>query len=187
VVVDSPAQLFGLTAAAALSGRVILLQKQMSKCRHCGEEIHFKHIDGKCVPLHPSGFCEKRFFSERDRKSARQTSCPMCKARVWYVEHNGGKVYFDELGDPWPKHSCMYTQTGQTHFSEAGSKPKLIPAVFKTYKVFDSRNAFVCETDDLGVAIDAARSLKKGVLSVRQPDGQYHDAKWWFLSRRSKK
>lgn len=153
-----------------------LLQKQMSKCRHCGEEIHFRHIDGKCVPIHPSGFCEKRIFSESDRKSARQTSCPMCKKEVWFVEHNGGKVYFDELGDPWPKHGCMDTQTGQTHFSEKGSNPELIAALSKRYRVFDVRNVFVCATDDLTAAIDAAQK-NIGVVSVRQPDGRYYDAK----------
>jgi hypothetical protein len=26
---------------------------------------------------------------------------------VYYVEHNGGSVWFNELGPPWPKHPCF--------------------------------------------------------------------------------
>ncbi len=34
--------------------------------------------------------------------------CPVCGEPVFYYEsENGGKVWFDELGPPWPKHSCM--------------------------------------------------------------------------------
>ncbi|TOQ66868.1 hypothetical protein CGG91_01580, partial [Vibrio parahaemolyticus] len=33
--------------------------------------------------------------------------CPVCGALVFYYEHtNGSKVYFEELGPPWPKHPC---------------------------------------------------------------------------------
>ena len=34
--------------------------------------------------------------------------CPVCGATVFfYAAPNGGRVYFDELGPPWPKHPCM--------------------------------------------------------------------------------
>lgn len=35
------------------------------------------------------------------------TKCPQCRAPVYFVRHNGGSVWFDELGIPWPKHGCM--------------------------------------------------------------------------------
>ena len=35
------------------------------------------------------------------------TSCPVCGAAVFFVRHNGGSVWFDELGKPWPKHLCF--------------------------------------------------------------------------------
>lgn len=35
------------------------------------------------------------------------TSCPICGAEVFFVRHNGGSVWFDELGSPWPKHACF--------------------------------------------------------------------------------
>jgi hypothetical protein len=37
----------------------------------------------------------------------RSTSCPVCGDIVYFVRHNGGSVWFDELGWPWPIHSCM--------------------------------------------------------------------------------
>lgn len=34
-------------------------------------------------------------------------SCPECGARVFFYQSPyGGRVYFDELGPPWPKHPC---------------------------------------------------------------------------------
>ena len=35
------------------------------------------------------------------------THCPICGEQVYFVQYNGGKVWFDELGTPWPKHSCF--------------------------------------------------------------------------------
>lgn len=33
--------------------------------------------------------------------------CPVCGAEVFfYASENGGRVFFDELGPPWPKHPC---------------------------------------------------------------------------------
>jgi len=33
--------------------------------------------------------------------------CPVCGASVYfYKSENGGRVFFDDLGPPWPKHSC---------------------------------------------------------------------------------
>lgn len=34
-------------------------------------------------------------------------SCPVCGQGVYFCQtENGGRVYFDELGPPWPKHVC---------------------------------------------------------------------------------
>lgn len=43
----------------------------------------------------------------RDDDFCRPTSCPICGADVFFVRHNGGSVWFDELGLPWPKHACF--------------------------------------------------------------------------------
>ena len=39
----------------------------------------------------------------------RPTHCPICGAQVFFVRHNGGSVWFDSLGKPWPKHACFDT------------------------------------------------------------------------------
>src|SRR5262245_59210180 len=38
----------------------------------------------------------------------RKTTCPVCGAPVYFVRHNGGSVWFDSLGKPWPKHGCFF-------------------------------------------------------------------------------
>lgn len=38
--------------------------------------------------------------------------CPVCGAAVYFYESPyGGKIFFDELGPPWPKHPCTYHGT----------------------------------------------------------------------------
>ena len=32
--------------------------------------------------------------------------CPVCEAAVFFYQCHGGRVFFDELGPPWPKHPC---------------------------------------------------------------------------------
>lgn len=38
----------------------------------------------------------------------RPTKCKLCGQDVFFVRHNGGAVWFDELGPPWPKHGCYH-------------------------------------------------------------------------------
>ena len=38
----------------------------------------------------------------------RESTCPHCSESVFFVRHNGGSVWFDHLGPPWPKHGCFY-------------------------------------------------------------------------------
>jgi hypothetical protein len=46
-------------------------------------------------------------WQHRDEDFCRPTKCPRCGASVFFVRHNGGSVWFDELGHPWPKHECF--------------------------------------------------------------------------------
>ena len=50
-----------------------------------------------------------RFTAEHGGESfCRPTTCPVCGLfPVYLVRHNGGSVWVDELGWPWPKHSCF--------------------------------------------------------------------------------
>ncbi len=42
-----------------------------------------------------------------DGDFCRPTTCPICRGKVFFVRHNGGSVWFDDLGPPWPKHGCF--------------------------------------------------------------------------------
>tara|TARA_B110000211_G_scaffold115418_1_gene133655 strand:+ start:11582 stop:12316 length:735 start_codon:yes stop_codon:yes gene_type:complete len=40
-------------------------------------------------------------------KNTYPTKCPGCRVDVYYYQsQSGGKIFFDELGSPWPKHEC---------------------------------------------------------------------------------
>lgn len=46
-------------------------------------------------------------WAQADGECCRPTTCPVCGASVFFVRHNGGSVWFDELGAPWQKHACF--------------------------------------------------------------------------------
>lgn len=47
-------------------------------------------------------------------------TCPVCGEQVYYYESlYGGRVYFDSLGPPWPKHPCM-------DYVISGSRPQKV-------------------------------------------------------------
>lgn len=100
----------------------------MSTCDYCGEEIVFRYVDGVLRPIHlHGGWCTAatshrtygpvsapatpapsyRISSCAADDMCRPTTCPICGERVFFVRHNGGAVWFDELGYPWPKHACF--------------------------------------------------------------------------------
>lgn len=45
-------------------------------------------------------------WSHQDSYAAPST-CPRCRRAVYFIRHNGGAVWVDELGWPWPKHACF--------------------------------------------------------------------------------
>ena len=94
----------------------------MPTCNQCGEEIEFRYVNGRSVPIHPGGGWHCGSFSEPsysppirisragdwpERDFTRPSHCPMCGDDVFFIRHNGGSVWVDELGWPWPKHACF--------------------------------------------------------------------------------
>jgi len=103
----------------------------MATCYHCGDSIEFIHNGFQVIPIHASGSCGGRsggFSGFRVYSSFRSTDagevfefpfvtypsyvnpnahCPVCGAEVFFYQSPyGGRVFFDELGPPWPKHPC---------------------------------------------------------------------------------
>lgn len=88
-------------------------------------------MDGRCAPIHPGGgwHCGSGPSGSadtyarvsvsatrewRDQDFTRPTTCPECRADVFFIRHNGGSVWVDELGWPWPKHACFDDPHGAT-------------------------------------------------------------------------
>lgn len=44
------------------------------------------------------------------------TICPKCGVSCFFIRHNGGCVWVDELGPPWPRHAC-FLATGHVPLS----------------------------------------------------------------------
>jgi len=54
-------------------------------------------------------------FDRNEKKNyfVKNSCCPVCGDEVYfYKSENGGRVFFDELGPPWPKHPCTDTSLG---------------------------------------------------------------------------
>ncbi|MFV2045281.1 MAG: hypothetical protein ACC700_18865 [Anaerolineales bacterium] len=123
----------------------------MPTCNRCGGEIIFKHVDGVCTPMHlGGGWCSADSSEENQRVTFKYSldsyvnphaECPVCGAPVFFYQSPyGGRVFFDELGPPWPKHPCTdntvttdnpirETSTGNTKrysWEESGWQPFIV-------------------------------------------------------------
>ncbi len=86
-------------------------------CHNCGQPIVFRYVSGVCTPMHASGGCSgarsesgsQRLNSQswKHAECCTPSICPKCRQNVFFVRHNGGAVWFDNLGWPWPKHPCF--------------------------------------------------------------------------------
>ena len=122
----------------------------MAYCYHCGEEIEFINNGFGAIPIHPSGSCSGRsdgfgggggggirpdgdggFFQfpfitypSYVNPNAR---CPVCGADVYFYQSPyGGRVFFDELGPPWPKHPCTDNPVVRHHFLSAEGRATIL-------------------------------------------------------------
>jgi hypothetical protein len=55
-------------------------------------------------------------WKNRSEDFTRRTICPECRKEIFFVRHNGGSVWFDSLGMPWPKHPCKYENEANSYF-----------------------------------------------------------------------
>lgn len=100
----------------------------MSYCSQCGEPISFRTVNGQVMKIHEGGgwHCSggssspsasnlwtapkatcSRYYRDHRSYTHPNATCPVCGQRVFYYEsEDGGRVFFDDLGPPWPKHPC---------------------------------------------------------------------------------
>jgi hypothetical protein len=62
-----------------------------------------------------------RLFSFRQSDFCRPTTCPHCKQKVFFIRHNGGSVWVEELGWPWPKHEHFADSTSEDLYGQIKS------------------------------------------------------------------
>ncbi len=98
----------------------------MTTCNVCGEEIVIRYSGGQKIPIHVSGRWCSGYNSGTNRAVVKtfQTAvsyvnpnahCPVCGDRVFYYQSPyGGRVFFDDLGWPWPKHPCTDNPRSQS-------------------------------------------------------------------------
>lgn len=126
----------------------------MATCYYCGEEIEFFHDGFRAIPVHPSGFCSGRSggYSSGGHYGGLPTirstddgqyfqfpfvtypsyvnpnaRCPVCGVEVYFYQSPyGGRVFFDDLGPPWPKHPCTDNPVVRHHFSSAESRARFL-------------------------------------------------------------
>lgn len=65
-----------------------------------------------------------RVWRFRDEDFCRPSICPNCGRDVFFVRHNGGSVWLDDLGYPWPKHSCF-----DNHLNTVAMQQRLLESV----------------------------------------------------------
>lgn len=88
----------------------------MPNCWTCGEPIIVRHVDGILKPIHlhggwcsdaPSGPIAAIPFQTVESYVNPNAYCPVCGEKVYFYQSiHGGRVFFDDLGWPWPKHKC---------------------------------------------------------------------------------
>jgi hypothetical protein len=121
----------------------------MPLCNNCGGEIEFRYVDGRCIPFHLDGqSCFGRGGGYGTYSSLRSTHdgesfefpfitypsyinpnarCPVCGCAVYFYQSPyGGRVFFDELGPPWPKHPCTDNPVVRHHFSSAEGRAQIL-------------------------------------------------------------
>ena len=98
----------------------------MPTCHSCGDEFEFRYVGGSVSPIHVNGG-----WCSGERKSATPSLnhsfhfvnsyldpnalCPICGDHVYFFRcRNGGRVFFDDVGWPWPKHACTDNPDAQT-------------------------------------------------------------------------
>lgn len=59
-----------------------------------------------------------RHWQKTESHTNPNARCPNCGAKVYfYRSPDGGSVFFEELGSPWPKHECVHASQSQSKTS----------------------------------------------------------------------
>jgi hypothetical protein len=96
----------------------------MPICRYCGQPIRFRMLEGQCVPMGcdcSNQEIEPGLLTSRLAKCF-PARCPICGGEAFFIRHNGGSAWFEELGWPWEKHPCFVRDAEASLITEARSR-----------------------------------------------------------------
>ncbi len=95
----------------------------MATCLNCSREIKIRVVKGIRTPIHN---CADE-YSHYDSYTTK-LNCPTCSKSVFFYQNDAGsKVFFDQLGPPWPKHDCLNKEV----FEKSRENNRLKPARIK--------------------------------------------------------
>jgi hypothetical protein len=109
------------------------------------------------------------------RDFTRPTTCPKCHAQVFFVQYNGGKMWFDELGPPWLKHDCFTDAIEGTRLRTALRHRIQVSGISKAHHI-DSQLCLVIEatkltsSTNITLRLDDGRLVRREYRTARQPN-----------------
>jgi hypothetical protein len=112
---------------------------------------------------------ERYYWQVSDSYTNPNATCPICRAKVFYYESPfGGKVYFDHMGPPWPKHPCMdlHQAKTQTKFGTEKTQPT-IKLNISNYKIEEGWRPVYCAEIKNSTELDGCI-----VLSLYEPENR---------------
>jgi len=73
---------------------------------HLGRSSGGYGVDGAALSSY-AVWVQEKYRSESEGYTNPNARCPVCQVSVYFYQSpDGGRVFFDELGPPWPKHPC---------------------------------------------------------------------------------
>jgi hypothetical protein len=163
----------------------------MERCSVCGEQIVFRYVDGRPTPIHVNGnWCRGYVKEGSDGKGSGpfgtassyvtpNATCPVCGETVFFYQApSGGRVFFDDLGWPWPKHPCTDNQqkVGRPHRSKKKRRVRLNSGNSGSFKSRGGSRLAVYSLEDVEEKGDqhefifrriGTNKLRTGVLKVK--------------------
>ncbi len=107
------------------------------------------------------------------------TLCPSCSARVFYFScDHGSKVFFDELGSPWPIHDCHESWArGLRRFTDDNGDVvvELKPGITVT-RSFANPASFKVEQSVISKAQPAKRKKKQDPIVPIEPERELSES-----------
>src|SRR5262245_10275501 len=98
--------------------------EDLPTCDRCGGEIEFRYVGGSVRPLHIGGtscgsaisdtpHTARSRFDKVESYLDPNARCPVCGVAVFFYRSPfNGRVFFDDVGWPWPKHGCTDRYSG---------------------------------------------------------------------------